>query len=328
MTVNDKRETESAEVSSDPGPDDDLPPGSHALEVAARRGFGPLSPAAKKTWHGNAVPCVTCGQLVERGALQCDHCSQDLRTEMVERMRAHAGPWFVLEHLRPFPGVSLDRIIRQIRRGLITETSIVRGPATDYHWRFAVETPGLCLYFGKCWHCHHAVTAAETYCPACLSRLSLDPARPAIPTTAPKATSPAPSLRDSAPPLSPNVAPPRRGDQDGSVVPGSSPSATSRAVGGAPQSTGRKPGDTAPALLSATPTDSTELNDLASAIRSLETLPEPADWHSSTPTTPNRAGWIIAAALILAVVALLTIVKFRAHAIAPQSPAPTTTSQR
>lgn len=150
----------------------ELPPGDHPLEIAARKGLGPLSPLGGTVWHGDSVPCVTCGQLVQRSATDCDECGQDLSEEMLARMKAHAGPWYVLEHVRPFPGVSLDLIVRQIRRGLITETSIVRGPATDFQWRYAVETPGLCRYFNRCWHCHSVVTQTDTYCQGCLSSLA------------------------------------------------------------------------------------------------------------------------------------------------------------
>lgn len=151
---------------------DDLPPGNHPLEIAARRGVGPLSHLGKEVWHGNAQPCVSCGQLVTRGAERCYSCDQDLSERMLRRMRAHAGPWYVLEHVRPFPGVSLDRIVRQIRRGVLTETSIVRGPATDYQWRFAAETPGLCRYFGRCWRCHGEIGPSDVQCRSCLSPLA------------------------------------------------------------------------------------------------------------------------------------------------------------
>ncbi|MEK7710912.1 MAG: hypothetical protein AAB341_03360, partial [Planctomycetota bacterium] len=171
-------ETTTTDPPSPPEFDDSLPPGNHALEIAARAGFGPLSPLGKRAWHGAAAPCVSCGQLVRREETQCDHCGQDLSEEMLDKMRVHAGPWFVLEHVRPFPGVSLERVIRQIRRGLITETSIVRGPSTDYQWRFAVEAPGLSRYFGRCWHCHQQVSQADTYCQHCLSYLSFEKPRP------------------------------------------------------------------------------------------------------------------------------------------------------
>lgn len=161
-----------------------MPVVDHPLEVAAKRGFGPLSEYSSDVWHGDGVPCVTCAQLVRRGATMCDACGQDLSPEMIQKMRAHAGPWYVYEHVRPFPGVSLDRIIRQIHRGLITETSIVRGPTTDYQWRFAVETPGLCRYFQRCWQCHVEVTASDLYCAHCLTSLSFDrmPAQAGSPT--------------------------------------------------------------------------------------------------------------------------------------------------
>lgn len=163
----------------DPTADDGLPPGDHALEIAARTGFGPLSPLASEIWHGGARPCVSCGQLVRRDALECESCGEDLGEDMAEKMRVHSGPWYVLEHVRPFPGVSLERIIRQVRRGLITETSIVRGPATDHQWRFAVETPGLCRYFGRCWSCQETVSPSDSYCKHCLSHLSFEQPRPA-----------------------------------------------------------------------------------------------------------------------------------------------------
>jgi len=153
------------------------PVGNHPLEVAARQGLGPLSPKASNVWHGEATPCVTCGQLVAREATRCNHCGQDLSPGMIEKMKAHAGPWYVLEHLRPFPGVNLERIVKQIRRGLITETSIVRGPATNYQWRFALETPGLCRYFGKCWKCTSHVGQSETTCQQCGAHLTFEPAR-------------------------------------------------------------------------------------------------------------------------------------------------------
>lgn len=288
MGVKDERLATTAEGFAEDGPDDDLPSGSHALEVAARRGFGPLSAAAKQIWHGNAMPCVTCGQLVMRGGLQCDHCGQDLRGDMVDKMRAHAGPWFVLEHLRPFPGVSLDRIIRQIRRGLITETSIVRGPATDFHWCFAVETPGLCRFFGKCWHCHHSVTASDVYCPACLSHLSFEETKPTLLAPAPK-TIPSPVAK-------PVVAPPPGG---GAAV------ATTQPV----------PAPTTPIV------GSPELADLADTVRSLGTIPAPRDFEAATGGSSFRTGWIVLIAAIVTLGALLGIVQLRSNALTPPIPA-------
>ena len=153
---------------------DEMPPGDHPLEIAARSGIGPLAKAGREIWHGHTTPCVSCGHLVPRADEECAHCGQDLGGKMIETMRRHAGPWYVLEHVRPFPGVTLDRIVRQIVRGVLTETSIVRGPATDFQWRFAAETPGLARYFGVCWQCHGSVPMTDANCPACLAYQLLD----------------------------------------------------------------------------------------------------------------------------------------------------------
>ena len=197
---------------SEPAAFDDLPPGNHPLEVAARRGFGPLSNAVQDAWHGHATPCVSCGQLVYREDTECEHCGQDLTEEMLEKMRAHAGPWYVLEHVRPFPGVSLERIVRQIKRGVLTETSIVRGPATQHQWRFAVETPGLCRYFSRCWHCHEQITPEQHYCPACLCNLDSDERISAarVPPPPPSPTSTVPAIAHAPTSAHTNVGPPRR----------------------------------------------------------------------------------------------------------------------
>lgn len=182
----------------------DLPPGNHPNEIAARAGFGPLSTRAQEVWHGESVPCVSCGQLVRRGERECDYCGQDLSPDMIDRMRAHAGPWYVLEHVRPFPGVSIERIIRQIRRGVLTETSIIRGPATDHQWRFAVETPGICRMFGRCWSCHAPIQHSDVKCPVC--RSAIDPvatsesrSQPAA-VHRPAAAAPAPAGHAAVPP--------------------------------------------------------------------------------------------------------------------------------
>ncbi len=187
------------------------PTGLSALELGARRGIGPLSPAAAENWHGDATPCVSCGQLVRRAEETCASCGQDLSPKMLARMRLHAGPWYVLEHVRPFPGVALDRLLLQIKRGVLTRTTIVRGPSTGHQWKFAAETPGLSKHLGCCWSCHRDVQATDTHCPACQAYLDAGvesgakpPAPPAsdesaelVQLTAALRVAPAPAAADS-----------------------------------------------------------------------------------------------------------------------------------
>lgn len=145
-----------------------------SLEIGARRGIGPLSVKGAIVWHGEARPCVSCGQLIRRTAERCEHCGQLLSGDMIQKMRQHSGPWYVLEHVRPFPGVSRDRVIVQIRRGVLTHTTIIRGPSTHHQWRFAAETPGISKYLGVCWACQAGVTEQATVCPVCRKNLDSD----------------------------------------------------------------------------------------------------------------------------------------------------------
>lgn len=139
----------------------------HPLAVAAKLGFGPLSDQARSAWHGSATPCASCAQLVQRDAIECPHCGQDLRREMLEKMARHSGPWFVYDNIRPFPGVSLERIVRQIKRGVLQRTTIIRGPTTFSQWRFAGETPLIAKLLGCCWQCQARVLGTERFCPQC-----------------------------------------------------------------------------------------------------------------------------------------------------------------
>lgn len=285
--------------------DDDfeLPPGNHALEVAARRGLGPLSPLGRKVWHGDARPCVSCGQLVHRDDPACEDCGQDLSEEMLERMLAHAGPWYVAEHVRPFPGVTIERIIRQIRRGVITETSIVRGPETGHQWRFAGETPGLCRYFGRCWHCHEQVEPMDSHCPSCLSDMRFQvetfsvsaPVRPLV-AGRPAPAEPTRSTRQSPPPR-----------------PAAATPATATAT-----ATFAPPATVAAATVSSSPVAAIpspqELRELAEAVRS--TPPTVARGYEED--APRIAGfspfWVLAALLVIAIAGLLVVTKMRRDA--------------
>jgi len=145
-----------------------------AVELGAKRGIGPLSPLGRIVWHGEARPCLSCGHLIRRTAARCEHCGQLLTGEMVQKMRRHSGPWYVLEHVRPFPGISQERLMLQIKRGVLMQTTIIRGPGTHHQWRFAGETPGISKYLGVCWACQATVHEDDTTCPVCRKHLDSD----------------------------------------------------------------------------------------------------------------------------------------------------------
>ncbi len=139
----------------------------HPLAVAARNGIGPLSARAREVWHGQSAPCASCAQLNDREAERCSYCGQDLSGPMLEKMAKHSGPWFVWDNVRPFPGVSLERIVSLIRRGALQPTSIVRGPTTRYQWRYAIEAPIISQHMGRCWRCQATVSLDDSACPEC-----------------------------------------------------------------------------------------------------------------------------------------------------------------
>lgn len=342
----DERESPTtADPAAGPNLEHELPPGSHPLEVGARRGIGPLSPHGQEVWHGDAVPCVSCGQLVPRDAIECDQCAQDLTPAMLEKMRAHAGPWYVLEHIRPFPGVSLDRIVRQVHRGLITETSIVRGPSTDYQWRFAVETPGLCRYFGRCWSCHGEVSPSDGSCRNCLSYLSFEKPR-AVPDASPSTT--AAELKGKAiisQTLAPKQSPERerRGPEaTGRPVPAQTPTgATAKPQLVRPKATvntGKRSSPTPPDLhqpvgravsaevcildditrVSHAQTPSDHLKDL-SAVVDRTALPthEPI-WDEPPRIAGIRVTWVAVALLAIVIVALMFLTQSRSEDTMPK----------
>jgi hypothetical protein len=292
--------------------DDALPEGGHALEVAARAGFGPLSSLAQEVWHGQSVPCVSCGQLVHRDATGCEHCGQDLSEEMIQKMRQHAGPWFVLEHLRPFPGVSLERVIRQIRRGLISETSIVRGPSNDYQWRFAVETPGLCRYFGKCWCCHAEVTLSDAYCAQCLHYLSFE--KPRATMQVPGGSEPRPAepavTSSSAGPRTATIVPPP-------AIPArplTPQTANRQSAIGDPTSTIQPPPSTANQPSSASTSRAPESPDLArlsAVVRQARAIHRDSEWDAPPKVGGVSVAWIAALLIVGAIVALLLISRAR-----------------
>ena len=282
-----------------PANDVEPPPGNHPVEVAARRGIGPLSPLGRDVWHGHTWPCVSCGQLVLRNAKACDHCGQDLSEEMLEKMLAHAGPWYVLEHVRPFPGVSLERIIRQVRRGVITETSIVRGPPTQYQWRFAAETPGLCRYFGRCWHCHEEVSPSDSHCKYCLSSLSFEQPRsaPAVP--------PSPTAVASA-------------KSTGLAGPDSHPSTDRETVRRATPTDTLTEGSRRHAAAPLPPID--ELKRLSAVVDQAAVPAHDAIWDEPPRIGGIRATWIAAALLIIVIVALMFLTQSRSPEPPPLPP--------
>ena len=218
------------------------------------------------------------------------------------------GPWYVLEHVRPFPGVSLERIVRQLRRGLVTETSIVRGPSTDYQWRFAMETPGICRYFGRCWSCHEQVSPSDTYCQRCLSYLSFEKPQPArdVPPSASGGT-------DQSPERERRVGRAAGGMGKRQLAREAGVNDAGKSAEGGPTPPGQ------PSEAARAPAD--ELRQLSAAVDKAEVPIHDAVWDEPPRIGGIRATWVAAVLLIVVIVALMLLTQSRSQSTTPPPPA-------
>ncbi|MCA9290744.1 MAG: hypothetical protein KDA25_06425 [Phycisphaerales bacterium] len=116
------------------------------------------------------VICPYCGH-AQSASERCSACRG--RFEPLSRRATHnaMGPWFVRDLNRPFqPGLSYEMIVREIDRGRITGTSIVRGPTTRQFWTIARRVPGIAHLCGYCHECDGKVDPSELRCPRCQAR--------------------------------------------------------------------------------------------------------------------------------------------------------------
>ena len=201
--------------------------------------------------------------------------------------------------------MTLERIIRQLRRGVLTHVSIVRGPETNHQWRFAVETPGLCRYFGRCWNCHEEVKLADTHCPTCKCDLRFKHMRALAAAAARRAN----SLEDTGEltALSPDNAPAPRPSKPREGSPASS---TAKLEGSSPSDVAARAD-----ALAAVHVVAGDLDELTDALKQVGT--QPGDAVVDQP--PRVAGlsviWFAAGLVIIALVVLMLVSRWRDRTI-------------
>jgi hypothetical protein len=137
-------------------------------------------------WLGKQVPCVYCGQIIERDADRCPHCRTSFSVAVRKASREVLGPWYYLDPRNPSGrGVTLETLLKMIEKGRLKPDSIVRGPTTHQDWLFAAETPRLAKYLGLCPHCFAEAKPEDTYCTHCQLSMNVRPGepRPGIPAS-------------------------------------------------------------------------------------------------------------------------------------------------
>lgn len=113
------------------------------------------------------VLCPYCG----RGTLlaaRCEQCKGLLDPLSRQATQNSMGPWFIHDPQSPFrPGCSYEVIREMVRRGKITEQTVLRGPNSRQYWMLASRTPAVANLLGKCHNCQHTVDASAVSCPSC-----------------------------------------------------------------------------------------------------------------------------------------------------------------
>ncbi len=130
--------------------------------------------------------CPFCGAFHSDIGRPCRHCGTEDTTVARGAARKRVGPWFVLQTKNPAaPGMTLQSLIALIRGGLVTDRSVIRGPATGQLWRLAGKVRGISREFGSCYGCNGDLYAGDTLCPHCQRPQSLPADIDAAPEPAP-----------------------------------------------------------------------------------------------------------------------------------------------
>lgn len=120
------------------------------------------------------VLCPYCGHAQQHTSDRCGSCGGyfDLLSRRVTQQ--YMGPWFVRDEENPFqPGRSYDVLSRDIARGKLKPTTILRGPTTRQFWALARNVPGISHLLGYCWKCGEHVPKESASCPKCAVRFTL-----------------------------------------------------------------------------------------------------------------------------------------------------------
>lgn len=136
------------------------------------------------------ILCPYCGHAQHDPADRCTACGGFFDPLSRKVSQQHMGPWFIRDSKMPFrPGCSYDVIVKQVERGRIKPTTIMRGPTTRQYWSIARNVPGVAHLLGYCHECGHRVDPKDAQCPKCRQpfnrpryrdELGLDPYDPSV----------------------------------------------------------------------------------------------------------------------------------------------------
>jgi hypothetical protein len=113
------------------------------------------------------VLCPYCGT-ISANPKRCDRCSGHFDPLSRQATQNAMGPWFIRDVANPSrPGCSFETLRDMIKRGKVTQETILKGPTTRQFWNFAARTPSVANLLGLCHNCHSEVSPEAYSCGAC-----------------------------------------------------------------------------------------------------------------------------------------------------------------
>jgi len=114
------------------------------------------------------ILCPYCGNTQNEPEDRCDSCGGFFDGLSLKVTQEHMGPWFMRDRHNPFrPGMSYDVLKREIEKGRIRPTTIIKGPTTRQFWSVARNVPGVAHLVGYCHACGAHVKANDDNCSEC-----------------------------------------------------------------------------------------------------------------------------------------------------------------
>lgn len=114
------------------------------------------------------ILCPYCGNTQTQPDDRCAGCGGYFDQLSLKVTQQHMGPWFIRDRHNPFrPGCTYDVLVKQIQKGKITATTIIRGPTTRQYWSVARHVPGVAHQLGYCHACGTHVQASDQTCSHC-----------------------------------------------------------------------------------------------------------------------------------------------------------------
>lgn len=114
------------------------------------------------------ILCPYCGNTQSEPEDRCGACGGYFDSLSLKVTQQHMGPWFIRDRHRPFrPGASYEVIKREIEKGRIKATTILRGPTTRQFWSVARNVPGVAHLLGYCHACGAHCKPNDESCSEC-----------------------------------------------------------------------------------------------------------------------------------------------------------------